>query len=217
MYLNILILLFISHLSFAAVERIENGSFVNISREILKLKNTHNTQKILVIFDIDETLLKHKECLSPEELTKSAFCNSKLFIKLCPSILTEPEVARLVKQIQAEKFNTLSLTARSQSLVPATFREFEKHQISFETEAFNKYTGDKRPVNKKEQLFQNGVFFADGVHKGKTLKYLISRYELDYDLIIFVDDNKANIGGLANQFKKSEQNLRLYHYTKYND
>ena len=210
--------LFFTCTAFAKVEVVKTIEYQQIFAKINDLGQKHGAENILVVFDVDDTLLVIDQCLVNGEMTKGI---SKLFN--CPSEPTEKDLPEKIEKIQSKGFNTLAITARGTSMIKATQRELIRQNIDFlgspylENQTILK---PKKRCSKRETApcytklrFTNGVMYANGSQKGWMLKTLLEYLGDDYKYIVFIDDRKKNIDAVNEVYGNIpgiDMNLFLY-------
>lgn len=231
-----LALLSLPALSFASSSVIETIEYSEIFQKVSILGEDYGNQNVLVVFDIDDTLLVIDHCEKEDGTLTQGI--GKLFA--CPSTHTEDIVSHEIKSLQGSGFATMALTARGVSLIKPTKRELaRKHQgletLSFAGKPFHKFIknlavpktrkckqGEQAPcltgkVSKKPR-FEEGVLYANGTHKGLALKAFLALNEASFKAIVFVDDRKKNTDDVHELFKNQEViEVTSYLYLRHRD
>ena len=214
------------------------GKFeTNEMKEPVKMVQTlaqkYGNKNVLIVFDIDNTLLAMKQDFGSDQwfnwqatmikekkwdLTAGKSfgdllkLNAKIFA-LSPMRLTEKNIPELIKKTQAQGISVIALTSRGPELRNSTERELEKQGIDLtKTSVGNGISetfipkGHKRLVN-----FQNGIFMTSGQHKGKMLKFLLDRFKKNYKGIVFVDDHAKHTTSVFKTFG-AINDINVYRY-----
>jgi hypothetical protein len=234
--LSLLLSLALTLSSYASSTVYETVEYTEVFQKIEELGEDHGQKNVLIVFDIDDTLLVIEHCEKEDgTLTRGI---GKLFA--CPSEHTEKKISHKISDLQKEGFATVALTARGASLVKATQRELaRKHPglktISFKKAPFKKNAmkiavprtrrckqGEVAPclkgeVSTKPRLV-DGVMYANGTHKGLALKALLELKGLEYDAIVFVDDRKKNTDDVHEVFVNQDKTEVIsYLYLRHRD
>jgi hypothetical protein len=190
-------------------------------------------ERSLVVFDIDNTLLKsHHEFGSDqwfnwqsEELIKqSSLSLAKSFDELLDlqamiftvgkMNLVEDSIPEILQILRTKNIPFIALTSRGPDMRNITERELIRNGLSL---PFNKF-GQDIPVefipemNDRKASYQKGIFMTSGMHKGQMLKYLLSRFKTNYHSIIFIDDHKKHTDRVFEIFKIEGIDINTFRY-----
>jgi hypothetical protein len=210
--------------------------FKQIFHEITKQQKQGST---LLVFDIDNTLLKfkqdfgspawfdwqkdcvkaHKDCRIVSNFNE-LIAISDLAIESQTMTLTEPklnnELATLIQQ-NKDKMQALIVTARSPALRSVTLGSLQKQQLHFDQ--WSSCADPQRCIfsmigNKQlPALFDRGVVYSAGQKKGDLLKQVLLRLQLRPRTIVFMDDSQHNLDQVAEAFKDEPVQLILMRYS----
>ena len=219
-YLTVVSLLMMSFLGLnaqATIELITTDKYSEIREDILELTQTDDPKKILLAFDIDETLLVVEDCLPEGE--SAGFLGWLKMARTCPANLTEDVVDDYLIEFQELGFPTLALTARADNLLAATERELARNNLNFLGEPFNATADFEHPFTKRSKVvFKNGVTYSASKNKGEVLKILLERLPKTFTEVVFIDDGIKNIRAMTRVWENDPTvHVRIYHYTKYNE
>lgn len=222
----------------AKVTNIETTNYTDIENIISAKEKLYPPENILLVFDIDNTLLTSgtrlggdiwyqwqtdKLALKPDEKEKVSCLYDNaitLLYELSPMELTEANLPPLITAWQ-QKHIAFALTSRSPDTRSATLRELKRNGIDFSASALS--TNDKGGVPleqgklKRSWLYSNGVFFSSGQNKGVILDFLLKKTRKKFDAIVFIDDGKANIDAVTKMFDSPEYSgidTNVIHYTR---
>lgn len=205
-----LVLLFGLQNAEALSETTETYDYDDIFSKIEDIEASAGKENLLVVFDVDDTLLVIDHCTHNGKPTKGI---GKLFN--CPSFPTEDDLAARLKALQARGIKTLALTARGSNLIRATQRELARQDMSFlglpyeqnlEIEVpKKKCKKDEEPPCLSTKKFIDGVMYAQGSHKGTVLKILLEELGDSYSHIVFIDDRKYNVEDMAETYDSSAE------------
>ena len=229
-----LVLLSSSLLADSTVTTTKNYS--DIFPVVKDLAQKYGEKNVLVVFDVDDTLLVIEHCKKPDgSLTRGI---GKLFA--CPSEHTEEDLSHSLAEIQKSGIHTVGLTARGNSLVKATQRELaRKHEgmkvLDFQKKPFSQNlnkilvaktrkckSGETAPCLSGKisdrPKFTKGVMYANGTHKGLALKALLKRLKASYKAIVFVDDRKKNTVNVNQVYvNQDEVEVEVFLYLRHRD
>lgn len=210
------LLLVLGSTSFAEIIELKSFKDLNLSQV---------DQKTLVVFDIDNTLVRQNSMIGThqwgdylaeravrfgvEEKTAKdsqhkAFADVQPFVNVVP---VEIEILEMLEQLSKRGISNFALTARSSVLQSVTLRQLQvlKHNFS---KSF--------PMIKNTELLKNylkdGVIFSGSTPKGELLKLIIENSEQKFTRIIFVDDKAYNLDSVEKSFAQSSIELKSYRY-----
>ncbi len=157
-------------------------------------------QQILLVFDLDNTLLRmHQYLGSPEwfawqenllqqkPLPKQAIAPSfpqllddnRLILSATRTAFVEPKVEPLYLQHLLKKYHAMVLTERSCDLLSLSEVEFSRHNLNFLSTAVGPKGGYAMPINdltaklagyKRPICYQQGIMLAAGQNKAQVLR-----------------------------------------------
>jgi len=221
--------------SFAKAQVTETFSYGEVFPVIEDLGKTYGPSQVLVVFDIDDTLLVIEHCKKPDgSMTRGI---GKFFH--CASEHTEIELSTRIKKIQKDGFDTIALTARGLNLIKVTQRELAREHGSraifdFDGKPFRKdlqkivvprtrkcKRGEVAPCltgkTTDKPRFLNGVMYAQGNHKGLALQRLLKELGASYKAIVFVDDRKKNTSNVYDAYRESSVEVEVFLYLLHRD
>lgn len=221
----------------AAVNIIKTTDYAIIDEVIKAQGIKYSPEDVLLVFDIDNTLLTRGTKLGGDiwyqwqtdklpnkpgakERVPCLYDNAiTLLYELGPMSLTETQVPALMHQWQ-QKHTVFALTSRSQDTQTATLRELKRNNIDFslaplaETETTVPFEKGRL---KRSWLYTQGVFFSSGQDKGVILDFLLKKTGRHFKSAIFVDDGEANIAAIQRMFSApqwSDMETIGIHYTR---
>lgn len=215
--------------SFSKSEVIETRDYSDVFKRINQVGDQYGSENVLVVFDIDDTLLVIEHCKKPNgEMTRGI---GKLYS--CPSEHTESDLSLKIASIQDKGFATIALTARGNSLISPTRRELaRKHEglktFDFAAKPFIQEIKNIKVAKtkrcKKGQTppclsgkfstypkFLEGVMYANGTHKGLALKALLEALGESFKAIVFIDDRVKNTKNM-DMIYKDDKNVDLTNF-----
>lgn len=225
-------------LSCAQVKNIVTSEYSTVNKIITEKKTLYPPNKILLVFDIDNTLLTSgtriggdiwyqwqtgKLPLKPDSSQKvpCLYENAiSMLYELSPMQLTESQLPAMLKQWQ-QKHTAFALTSRAPDTLFPTLRELKRNGIDFSSSALRKKEDALPPFEKgklkRSWLYSQGIFFSSGQDKGVILDFMLDKMENKYDAIVFVDDGQANINAMTKMFSTEKwfsTDFTVIHYTK---
>lgn len=174
-------------------------------------------QNTLVIFDIDNTLLRQdsmigthqwgdyirerslRRGLSPQEAGDAqhkAFGSVQGKVSAVP--LEEDEIRYILAYLQKFKISHFALTARNPALKNETLQQLKIFSHNFE----KGFPAQKDPSALNPHLDQ-GVIFSGTTPKGELLKKILNNSDRKFSKIIFVDDRKYNLDSIETNLANS--------------
>ncbi len=211
--------LLIASLASAKSKIIRTKEYGEVFQSIAEKGRIFGASNVLVVFDIDDTLLVTPDCRRSDG--SWARGNSKLFV--CPTLHTEMDISHRLDQIQKAGYSTISLTARGNVLIESTQRELARWHENALPLTFKGYPFHEEilsiPVPKTKRCkksetppcltgqysdrpkFIDGVMYANATNKGLALKALLKDLARDYQAIIFIDDNSKNAENIHAVYK----------------
>lgn len=201
--------------------------FLYVSAKIVEIKNIvevekhfKKTKKLLVIFDIDNTIAESTKPEGGDQWFYAAIqyfqqqgLNYKeTYNKILPLYiefnkkngikLVEKEVVNVIQQLQKNNIPVIALTARSGSIIKTTINQlknlaidFSKGSIAHHVVSFEKFS--------IPALFQQGIIFCGDNNKGETLKKFLKQTNLKPKKIIFIDDKRKCLSQVESTLKNS--------------
>lgn len=187
----------------------------------------------LIVYDIDNTLLKMKQNFGSDQWFN---WQSNCLKIQCPELIakdfqdlidlqyeiftmakmdpTEDYAPQAVRSLQEKGFSVIALTSRGPESRNATERELRRNNYDFSPTFFGESiatsftpTGQKRIAS-----YQNGVFMTSGMHKGQMLKYLLDRFQKHYKFIMFIDDHKKHTDRVFDIFLNTDSSIYTFRY-----
>ena len=211
-----------------------------LEQDLRLVLKDHPDQRVLVIFDIDDTLLTSTQFLGSDrwyrwqsgeqmQMDKGEpviitaadevackFAKIDVFYEFARFEATQPEAPALVKHLQS-RHAVMALTSRSPGARGGTERELERAGYDF---AASHLMPPERSLNFRKDArgvsYANGIVMSTGLDKGEVLAEILALtgHQQAFDLILFVDDGAANLADMNAAWKSRAVGLFLYHYTR---
>lgn len=185
-------------------------------------------KNVLVIFDIDNTLIHLKQELGSDqwfyyrwkELEDRGLSNTEALKKvafefngiqaLSQSKLVEESILGFLQILRSKNIPFMGLTIRSFELAIRTHQQLNDCKVVFDSSFFDP---DPYFLDKNNFVFSfKGVVFTNGSNKGKAFDLWKKHYGLSFDHVIVVDDKRAHLESLKNAVEKSGCKFTGYRY-----
>jgi len=241
--IKIVLFVFLLNISFVSSKSVvyEKVDDLNFFKSKV-LTETHPKDDVLVIFDIDDTLLEAKRFVGSNKWylwqrgKKNVFDdkNMPLSVKkeekfnciagtlgtlfdLGGTNKTQENADEILSELQ--QYNLLILTSRSIGFRGPTERELKKNNFNLaKSHLMEKNIGLTYVFDDGDRAsdvtYQHGIVMSSGLNKGLVLHDLLDKLNKSYKSIYFIDDSLKNITQMQQVWEKSETNVSIFHYTK---
>jgi len=134
----------------AAAETFTSNSYSEIQKVLSEQTNAFSPSELLIVFDLDRTVLHSVDCLGEEDKTKGFFRFEKT-VQLCDATITSTSLPKIIKNLQEKEYGVIALTARravgidvltpqgepkiKYPMLEGTLKQLENLRVSEETEA----------------------------------------------------------------------------------
>jgi hypothetical protein len=217
----------------------ETDDLATVTDSALQLADHHGRDQVLVVFDIDNTLLAMEQGLGSDQwyywqkdLAKDDPCSGDLvnnrfrvqgalyFVSAMRP--TQPDAAEQIRRLQDAGLTVIALTSRGPDYSLQTFRELRRNEISFWPGALppkRGYSGSFIPESgTRAALYQDGVFLTAGQHKGDMLRALLDKIGAGTPTVIVMADDKAeNLQAVMETFEGSGTAVHAWRYSREDD
>ncbi len=229
--------------NFNKSKNIGNQQIVKESYTILELNDIYpkaielaakygSEENVLIIFDIDNTLLamdrdlgsdqwySWQSSLENDNINKiSSLLDAQRALFFIGAMrLTQNNMPKFLIDLHERGFQTAALTARGLGSRLVTFRELKRNKIEFSNSLFS--TNSRKEFmpltssSKQKVLYEDGVLMAAGQNKGAIFLELFSKsYSNKIKGIIFVDDKDYNIVNFEEALYEEAYDLVTFLYT----
>ena len=210
-------------------------SFTDISAHISQLNARYGTDKVLIVTDIDNTLLTSTSDLGsdiwyqwqagklalkpqPDQQVDCLYADAiGLLYELAPQQLIEPGTPQLLARWQHQGNHVVALTARSPSARAATERELARAGMDFTQTPLTTTANTQlmiNGVNERPYTYLNGIMMTSGQHKGHMLQTLLDKAGETFQAIVFIDDSEKNVSHMTEAYEsRGNTSLTAFHYT----
>ena len=213
----------------------EISNLADVTTDTLKLIELTDRKGILVVFDIDNTLLAMEQGLGSDQwydwqkqLSEDDQCNPRnvgdrfavqgALYFVSAMRLTQQDGAKQVRTIQDEGVPVIALTSRGMNYQLQTFRELRRNNLNFSYSAIGPEGGIDEPfmpvADGRLSLYEDGVFLTAGQHKGEMLYALLEKTGTPLPrVIVMIDDKQYNLDAIKETFLALNIPVRAWRYT----
>lgn len=198
------------------------------------LAKTTGIDSILVVLDIDNTLLAMEQDLGSDQwyqwqkalaenepcgrfTVPDRFAVQGAIYHASAMRPTQPDAAEQVRALQDSGLRVIALTSRGTDYRLQTFRELRRNGYDFRRSALAPRAG--WPENftpsrgTRPARYEDGVFLTSGQHKGDMLLDLLERSETPLPaVVVSVDDKRSNLDALTEALTPLGVVVRSWHY-----
>ena len=213
----------------------ETADLADVRADVLGLIDLAGKDDVLVVFDIDNTLLAMEQGLGADqwydwqkELSNNDLCNPSnvgnrfavqgalYFVSAMRN--TQPDGPEQVKAIQNLGVPVFALTSRGMEFQLQTFRELRRNGYNFSFSAIGPPGGFEKPFipvkDGRFSLYHDGVFLTAGQHKGQMLLALLKKTGTPMPaVIVMTDDKQKNLDAIKETFSSMDIPVRAWRYT----
>ena len=213
----------------------ETADLADVAADALNLARQLGKENLLMVFDIDNTLLAMEQGLGADQwyewqkdLSQHDQCNphntgnrfavqGALFFASAMRP-TQEDAAGQVKSIQNSGIPVIAVTSRGPYYRLQTFRELRRNGFSFSHSAIGPAGGYDRPYmpveNGRMSRYEDGVFMTTGQHKGQMLYALLQKTATELPaVIVMVDDKQKNLDAVKETFSALGIPVRAWRYS----
>ena len=241
--IKLVLFVFLLNISFVHAKSIvyENVDDLNFFKTEV-LKNKEQKEDVLVIFDIDDTLLEASRFvgsnkwyawqrgktgvidtsgkplkIKEEEKYNCIAGTLGTLFDLGNTDKTQADADKILAELQ--QYNLMILTSRSVGFRGPTRRDLKKHNFNLSKSHLMddslglSYVFDDG-VRASDVTYLHGVVMSSGLNKGLVLHDLLDKLNKKYKAIYFVDDSQKNIIQMQQAWEQSETRVSIFHYTK---
>jgi hypothetical protein len=207
-----------------------------VADKVLQLTRQLGAQKVLVVLDIDNTLLAMEQDLGSDQwyywqkdLADRDPCSPMLVgdrFRVQGALFfasamrpSQPDAAAQVRRIQDAGVTVIAITSRGPDYRLATFRELRRNGISFWPGALPPQRG--YPVEfipeggSRPARYEDGVFLTAGQHKGQMLKALLEKTGTPAPTVVVIaDDKDSNLRMMMETFAGSDTAVHAWRYSR---
>ncbi len=197
------------------------------------MKNNLLGEKTLIVYDIDNTLLKSNHLLgsdqwfnwqnselannSPEAMTHQfdelLEIQHHLF-NLGKMNLVEESLKSYITLYKNLKMPMIALTSRGPELQYVTFRELDRNDLNFNGSKIGTDLIPEFSIANSAQklLYHRGVFMTSGAHKGQMLNFLLDKFGTKFKHVIFIDDHQKHTDRVFESLQTKGIDISTFRY-----
>jgi predicted phosphatase len=213
----------------------ETSDLADVTADALTLADQTGKERVLMIFDIDNTILAMEQGLGADQwyewqkdLANSDPCSAQnvgnrfavqgaVFFASAMRP-TQDDAAQQVKTIQDNGIPVIALTSRGPQYRLQTFRELRRNGYNFTHSAIGAQGGDNLPFvpieNGHLSRYEDGVFMTAGQHKGRMLYALLQRTGTTMpSVIVMADDKQKHLDSVKETFGALEVPVHAWRYS----
>ncbi len=217
----------------------ETEDLAMVTDEALQLAGLFSPQRVLVVYDIDNTLLAMEQGLGSDQwyywqkaLSEQDPCSPLLVgdrFKAQGALYfasamrpTQADAAWQVRRLQDAGLTVIAVTSRGPEFSLQTFRELRRNGISFWPSALPPARGFPDLFmpegGSRDTLYQDGVYLTAGQHKGDMLKALLKKTGAPAPAVVVLADDKAeNLQAMMEAFQGSATSVHAWRYSREDD
>jgi hypothetical protein len=214
----------------------ETDDLAMVTNAALQLAGHYGPDQVLVVFDIDNTLLAMEQGLGSDQwyywqknLHEEEPCSGMLVndrFKVQGALYfasamrpTQADTAEQVSRLQDAGLHVIALTSRGPDYSLQTFRELRRNDISFWTSALPPKRGYPESFipkgGSRAARYEDGVFLTAGQHKGPMLKALLDKTSSGSPTVVVMADDKAeNLQSVMETFEGSGITIHAWRYSR---
>jgi len=213
----------------------QTANLADVRTDIIELIDQAGKEDVLVVFDIDNTLLAMEQGLGADQwyewqkdLSNNDRCNpdnvgnrfavqgALYFVSAMRN--TQADGPEQVKAIQDFGVAVIALTSRGMEFELQTFRELRRNGYSFSYTAIGPPGGYEKPFipvkDGRFSLYRDGVFLTAGQHKGQMLLALLKKTGTPMPgVIVMIDDKQKNLDAIKETFAPLEIPVHAWRYS----
>ena len=213
---------------------IESSDLAVVERTSRTLIDRYGTKNVLVIYDLDNTLLAMEQGLGSdqwytwqknlagenpchEELVADRLAVQGALYHASAMRLTQPDADDIVRNLQILGIPVMAITSRGPGFRLPTFRELRRNGLDFEESAPGPEGGYQQLIKpqsgSRDIRYEDGVLFTAGQHKGQMLAELLELTETRWPrALIIADDKMENLQNFAETAAENDVPLYGFHY-----
>ena len=214
----------------------ETADLADVTADVLALAEQTGKERVLMVFDIDNTLLAMEQGLGADQwyewqkdLANNDRCSEQnvgnrfavqgaVFFASAMRP-TQDDAAQQVKTIQENGIPVIALTSRGPDYRLQTFRELRRNGYNFAHSAIGPAGADNLPFipveNGRLSRYEDGVFMTSGQHKGQMLYALLQKTDTAMPaVIVMADDKQKNLDAVKETFSAMEVPVHAWRYSR---
>jgi hypothetical protein len=213
---------------------IESNDLADLTATALELAGRHGHDELLVIFDLDNTLLAMEQDLGSNQwydwqsdLQAEDPCNPRVvtnrlavqgaLYSASAMRLTQDDAPNQVRTLQQSGLDVFILTSRGPAYRFQTLRELRRNGFSFYNSGIGPLGGYAQEFvpagGSRHARYEDGVFMTAGQNKGDMLKALLDKtHTKTPSVVLMADDSLKNLENMIEAFAGSQTSILAYRY-----
>lgn len=214
----------------------ETEDLAMVAEEALQLADQLGRDRVLVVFDIDNTLLAMEQGLGSDQwyywqkdLSETDPCSGLLVgdrLKVQGALFfasamrpTQPDAAAQLQRLQEAGLPVIAVTSRGPEYRLQTFRELRRHGMAFWPSALPPERGWPDAFvpegGSRDSRYEDGVFLTAGQDKGVMIQALLAKTGAAAPaVIVIVDDKQGNLDDVLTAFQGTKTVVHAWRYTR---
>ena len=202
----------------------------------LQMADKYGAGRVLVVFDIDNTLLAMEQGLGSDtwyywqkDLAQTDPCSDMLVsdrFQVQGALFyasamrpTQEDAAAQLRRIQDAGIPVIALTSRGTDYRLQTFRELRRNGMVFWPNALPPQRGWPESFvpegGSRPARYEDGVFLTAGQHKGAMLSALLARTgAVVPDIVVVADDKRENLAAVMETYEGSATSVHAWRYSR---
>jgi hypothetical protein len=217
----------------------ETDDLARVADDAVALAGELGPKRVLVVFDIDNTLLAMEQGLGSDQwyewqkaLAEEQPCGPQTvpdrfavqgaMYFASAMRLTQPDATVHVRRMQNAGMPVIALTSRGVDYRLQTFRELRRNGLDFRRSGLDPATGwpdDFTPTRgSRLARYEDGVFLTSGQHKGEMLLELLERTGAPLPaVVVAADDKRSNLDAMIESLQPLGVSVRSWRYSGEDD
>ena len=214
----------------------ESNDLAYVVEDAQNLSKHYGKDQILVVFDIDNTLMAMEQGLGSDQwydwqskLQMTDPCDAMLVsdrLAVQGALFyasamrpTQSDAAQLVQRLQNDGLSVIALTSRGPAFRLATFRELRRNGYSLYATAIGPERGYPDSFipesGSRSARYEDGVFLTAGQHKGEMLKALLEKTDSAWPaVIVMADDKEKHLRAVMETFEGTGTAVHAWRYSR---
>lgn len=186
---------------------------------------TQITPETLVVFDIDNTLIRQNQMIGTHQwgdymaaravrrgvsVDEARQMQHQAFAEVQPSVAVVPveeSVRNVLNLLSQKSVAHFALTARA-----AVLKDVTRAQLKILNHSFAQSFPEQKDPAVLADYLNDGIIFSGATPKGELLKKIIDNSKTKFTKIIFIDDKLYNLESVEKSFEQSNIILESYRY-----
>jgi hypothetical protein len=218
---------------------LETRDLAEVSESALDWSRQLGAEQVLVVFDLDNTLLAMEQDLGSDqwydwqkELQAADRCDPQVvsdrlavqgaLYAVSAMRLTQADGPAQVRKLQQQGLKVIILSSRGPDFRLQTLRELRRGGYRFDFSAMGPTGGYAEPFmpqgGSRPASYEDGVFLTAGQHKGEMLQALLLKTRTPRPaMVVMADDKPDNLQAVMDAFAGSATSVQAFRYGREDD